>query len=56
MVSPVSHSHSAPQPEAAASKQPKPAASSTQNKTQPAQDKVTISQKSGDVDHDGDSK
>lgn len=56
MISPVSHSKPVPQAESAASKQPKPAVSNPQNKTRPAQDKVTLSQKTGDVDRDGDTK
>jgi len=56
MISPVSHPSAAPQAESAASKQPKPAASNAQYKTPPAQDKVTISQKSGEASHGGDTK
>jgi len=56
MISPVSHSNPVSQAQSAASNQPKPTASNPQKKTQPTQDKVTLSQKTGDVDHDGDTK
>jgi len=56
MVSPVSHSNPVSQTQAPASNQPKAAASNAPKKTQPAQDTVTLSKKSGAVDHDGDSK
>jgi hypothetical protein len=56
MISPVSHPSSAPQTESAASKPPKPEASSAPNKTPPPQDKVTISQENGEASHGGDTK
>jgi len=58
MISPVSHPSAVPQAEPAASNHPKPAATSSQGKTKPAQnqDTVTLSKKSSDIDHDGDNQ
>jgi len=58
MINPVSHSNPVGQAASGPSNaRPVAQQNSKQqtNKTQPAQDKVTLSQK-GDVDHDGDSK
>lgn len=56
MISPVSHANPAPKAEPAAANNPKPAASNAQTNKSPAQDKVTLSHKTADVDHDGDTK
>ena len=56
MISPVRHPSAAPQAEPAAGNHPKPAAASSKNKTQPAQDTVTLSKKASDIDHDGDNQ